>query len=212
MPDVESRLAMFHARQDTVNDFIKGSCLCGSVVYEVRASRIGVITTCYCSLCRKSHGAERRLRASASTDAFRWILGEENLRRYRYAPEREKVFCGTCGTPLINEYIDQPELFGLAVATLDDDPGKRNVLHLFAASKPDWIEIRDDLPQVTTAPEMVGEILRVDASHVVLEVGPGQKHRIRVHSRVPDVRVGNRVRANLEHGERGFYLSVLPDE
>ena len=197
--------------QNTVSDFIKGSCLCGSIVYEIRSSSIGVVTTCYCSLCRKSHGAERRLRASARADGFRWISGEDDLRRYRYSPEREKVFCGTCGTPLINEYIDQPELFGLAVATLDDDPGKRNVLHLFAASKPDWIEIRDDLSQVPTVPEMEGEIVRVDSSHVVLEVGPGQKHRIRIHPQTTNICVGDRVRASLAHGERGFDLSVLPD-
>lgn len=192
-----------------VIDRIRGSCLCGAVVYEVRASDIGVVTTCYCSLCRKSHGAERRLRAPARSEGFRWISGEKNLSRYPYAPERQKVFCGTCGTPLINEYLDQPELLGLAVATLDEDPGKRNVLHLFAASKPDWIEIRDDLPQLPTVPEMVGDIVRLDAGHVLLEVGPDQQHRIRVHSKTASVSVGDRVRASLAHGAHGFHLSVV---
>ena len=112
-----------------MSDEIRGSCLCGEVAYEIPASDIGVITTCYCSLCRKNHGAERRLRASARTRGFRWVSGEQALRRYRYAPERQKVFCGICGTPLVNEYLDQPELLGLAIATLDQDPGKRNVLH-----------------------------------------------------------------------------------
>ena len=179
-------------------------------MYEIRSTDIGVVTTCYCSLCRKSHGAERRLRASARTEGFRWISGQENLRRYRYAPDREKLFCELCGTPLVNEYLDQPESLGLAVATLDEDPGKRNVLHLFAASKPDWIEIRDDLPQLPTVPEMVGQIVRVDSSHVLLEVGPGQQHRIRIHAKVAGVRVGDRVRASLAHGERGFRLSAEP--
>ncbi len=192
-----------------MGDEIRGSCLCGAVAYEIPASDIGVVTTCYCSLCRKNHGAERRLRASARTRGFRWVAGEPLLQRYRYAPEREKVFCRVCGTPLVNAYLDQPELLGLAIATLDQDPGKRNVLHLFAASRPEWIEIRDDLPQLDTVPDMLGRVVRIDPDHVLLETEPGQQHRIRVHAEAGDFSVGDRVRASLAHGERGFRVSVV---
>ncbi|MAG31009.1 MAG: hypothetical protein CL908_08975 [Deltaproteobacteria bacterium] len=192
-----------------MSDEIRGSCLCGEVTYEILASDIGVITTCYCSLCRKNHGAERRLRAPARARGLRWVSGEQALRRYRYTPERQKVFCGVCGTPLVNEYLDQPELLGLAIATLDQDPGKRNVLHLFAASKPEWIEIRDDLPRLPTVPDVVGEVIRVDSGHIVLEIQPEQQHRIRVHPEAGDVSVGDRIRASLAHGESGFRLSPV---
>ena len=33
------------------------------------------------------------------------------------------------------------------MGTLDGDPGSRPAFHLFTASKADWFEVADDLPQ-----------------------------------------------------------------
>ena len=42
--------------------------------------------------------------------------------------------------------------FGIALATLDDDPGVRPESHIFVGSKAPWFEITDDLPQFTELP------------------------------------------------------------
>jgi hypothetical protein len=36
---------------------------------------------------------------------------------------------------------------GIALGTLDDDPGVRPESHIFVRSKAPWFEITDDLPQ-----------------------------------------------------------------
>ena len=66
-------------------------------------------------------------------------------------------FCGVCGSPIVNKFDERSRSaafrpaataeYGLALATLDDDPGVRPVAHLFVASKAPWFEITDDLPQ-----------------------------------------------------------------
>ena len=41
---------------------LKGSCLCGSVRYEIDGPLDGAMN-CHCSMCRKAHGAAFRSRA-----------------------------------------------------------------------------------------------------------------------------------------------------
>jgi hypothetical protein len=42
--------------------------------------------------------------------------------------------------------------YGIALATLDDDPGVRPASHTFVGSKAPWFEITDDLPQYQELP------------------------------------------------------------
>jgi hypothetical protein len=44
------------------------------------------------------------------------------------------------------------ETLGLALGTLDDDPGVRPQCHVFVGSKAPWHEITDDLPQFDQGP------------------------------------------------------------
>ena len=166
---------------DTIVKTLRGSCLCGGVVYEVPRADIGDITTCYCNLCRKNHGAERRLRARTLARSFRWISGEELLSRFAHGGRLEKHFCRVCGTPLINKYLGDDEALGLVIATLDEDPGKPTIRHDHVASKPEWIAVHDDLPQFATVPDVVGKVISMKAGSVdiqplqgAIRTGPGR--------------------------------------
>ena len=35
---------------------LRGSCLCGTVRYEIRGP-VGRVSHCHCAMCRKAHGA-----------------------------------------------------------------------------------------------------------------------------------------------------------
>ena len=193
---------------------LKGSCLCGAVRFEVDSDEVGPITTCYCSRCRKSHGAERRLRARVRREGFAWSAGEDRLARYAISDRRLKLFCATCGTPILNVDRNDAQTFGLAVATLDDDPGKRNLLHLFAASRPDWLEIRDDLLVFDTVPDIRGEVLAIAIADGTLSMQPdgdGSAIELRVAD-LGSVRPGDRVLARLPHDADEFVITRLdPD-
>jgi hypothetical protein len=125
---------------------LRGTCLCGGLRYEVAGSLHRVIH-CHCSMCRKATGAAFRTRAGVNTDEFRWTQGEALLGRYESSPGQTRTFCTVCGATLITFFRDYPNTLGLALGTLDDDPGVRAVAHVHVASKAPWFEIADDLPQ-----------------------------------------------------------------
>ena len=50
-------------------------------------------------------------------------------------------------TPIAERDPHAPSRYGIALATLDDDPGLRPAAHTFVAYKAPWFEITDDLPQ-----------------------------------------------------------------
>lgn len=125
---------------------INGSCLCGSIEYSVSGPLIDVLN-CHCTMCRKAHGAAFRTRASVRSRDFRWKKGKEILTRYESSPGEHRTFCSICGSNLVTEFALNKEWLGLALGTLDDDPGVKPMCHVFVGSKAPWHEIHDDLPR-----------------------------------------------------------------
>ena len=135
---------------------IRGSCLCGGVKFEINGPLLRPLN-CHCSLCRKQHGAAFRSRARVARNDFHWLQGEELLTYYEATPGYRRGFCRVCGSPILNRAEPHSRLaiahpptlseFGIALATLDGDPGARPESHIFVGSKAPWFEITDDLPQ-----------------------------------------------------------------
>ena len=48
---------------------------------------------------------------------------------------------------MVNMWDGDPESYGLAMGTLDDDPRVRPSRHIYVASKAPWFEITVELPQ-----------------------------------------------------------------
>lgn len=130
---------------------LRGSCLCGALRYEIAGPLRGVLN-CHCGLCRKAHGAAFRTRAAVERRHFRWLAGEAQLAGYRSSPNTTRTFCRICGANLISVFDDRREILGLALGTLDDDPGVKPACHVFVGSKAPWHDITDGLPQYDTLP------------------------------------------------------------
>lgn len=129
---------------------MRGSCLCGTVRYEVDGP-MGRVGHCHCTMCRKQHGAAFATYGRVATADLRWT-GEEALVRYASSPEVQRWFCGRCGSSLVWARPAHPDTVELALGTLDDDPGVRPELHLFVADKAPWDTITDGLPAFDTWP------------------------------------------------------------
>jgi hypothetical protein len=140
---------------------VRGSCLCGGVKYEITGPLMRPLN-CHCSLCRKQQGSAFRSRARVRRIDFKWVAGEELVAYYEATPGYRRGFCRVCGSPIINRAEPHSRLaeshpqtlaeFGIALGTLDDDPGVRPESHIFVASKAPWFEITDNLPQFTELP------------------------------------------------------------
>lgn len=121
-----------------------GSCCCGSVRFELRATP-AMMGTCHCSRCRK---------AGASTIVFVkredviWLQGKENVAHYQpTAPYKYgRCFCKVCGTSL-GEILSEDDSFPIAANVFDTDLGLQNQFHEFVSEKPSWSFICDGAPQ-----------------------------------------------------------------
>ncbi len=123
-----------------------GSCLCGNITYRIDGPRTDALN-CHCSMCRKAHGAAFSSRAGVAASDFHWERGEDEITWYTSSPGTQRGFCRTCGTPLLSRFADAPDVFGLPLGALDDDPGIKPARHVHVASKASWHDITDDLPR-----------------------------------------------------------------
>ncbi|WP_035643191.1 GFA family protein, partial [Bradyrhizobium sp. ORS 375] len=123
---------------------IKGSCLCGGIRFEIDTVR--ALTHCHCSNCRKLSGAAFGSYVHVDVDKFRLLSGEELMQQFESAPGSFRFFCRVCGAAAPGRAPYLPTV-SIPAGLLDDDPGVRPRLHVFAGSKAPWWDIADGLPQ-----------------------------------------------------------------
>jgi hypothetical protein len=131
---------------------VRGSCLCGGVVFEV-TGELPLIIHCHCSRCRKARSAPHNANAFARPDQIHFHRGQDLLRTYKLPTAKQfaPCFCGTCGSPM-PRMNGQGEHVGIPAGAFDDDPGARPRLHIFTGSKASWYDIPGDLPQFDEYP------------------------------------------------------------
>ena len=123
----------------------KGSCLCGSVQYELDG-QFEVMSHCHCSMCRKHHGAAFATFVTVPLHGFRWISGEDVLSTYQSSAYGKRTFCGKCGSVMPVVEPDTGVVFCPA-GNLDGQLGIQPQSHGFVGSKASWHPTADALPQ-----------------------------------------------------------------
>ena len=129
---------------------MQGSCLCGAVVYEVEAPGL-LIGHCSCRTCRKAHAAPFTTTARVPRGGFSWRTGADKLRSFESSPGRRRHFCSICGTHLIAERPADPHVV-LRVATLDEDPGTRPIVHIWRSHEVPWLDYGGDIKRFDERP------------------------------------------------------------
>jgi hypothetical protein len=123
----------------------KGSCLCGSVQYELDGP-FEVMSHCHCSMCRKHHGAAFATFVSVPLHGFRWIAGEDTLSTYQSSAYGTRTFCSKCGSVMPVVEPDTGVVFCPA-GNLDGELGIQPQSHRFLGSKSARQTITDAHPQ-----------------------------------------------------------------
>jgi hypothetical protein len=127
-----------------------GRCYCGAVRYRLEGD-LGPLVNCHCRYCRRAHGAAFATVSPVRRADFRFTAGEEAVREYRN-PEGFRYFCAHCGGRLFNRPMSTDAVLMLVIATLDEEPAERPVMHVNVESKARWHDILDDLPQHQALP------------------------------------------------------------
>ncbi len=125
---------------------IEGSCLCGGVRYEYDGA-IEEISICHCSQCRKAQGSAFATVSPVAAAKFRLLSGAELLREYRSSPDKARVFCSRCGSPLYSALDQRPEVKRLRLGTVDTPFECAQVFHIFTDSMASWYDCDDGRPR-----------------------------------------------------------------
>lgn len=140
-----------------VNDYrVKGSCLCGSVTYEI-TGHMGIFQYCHCSRCRKFTGSAHASNLFVKKDDFRWLSGEEHIGTYTPGETKyfRTCFCKNCGSTL--PWLEKSgRTMVVGAGTLDEDPQIKPKWNIFTASKAPWHEETSNLPKYDTLPGKPG--------------------------------------------------------
>lgn len=134
-----------------MSTILKGSCLCHGIQYEVH-SELGDIMQCHCQKCRKANGTAFATNAAIPTDAFVLVTGGSLVGEYESTPGVFRTFCTRCASPLYSRRPSQPELLRLRIGTLDTPIKGRPIMHIYTASKAEWDNISDEIPQYEERP------------------------------------------------------------
>ena len=131
------------------SDKFTGSCLCGTVKFEIRAPLSG-FRYCHCSRCRKASGSAHAANIFLPKSQFRWLTGESAVTRFKLqSAQRFAVwFCSTCGTRVPHEIAGRGDYL-IPAGVLDQDPGLRPDQSIFWASKAPWYVEPSEHPRHT---------------------------------------------------------------
>jgi hypothetical protein len=118
--------------------------MCGGVRFEVSEPLLGAIY-CHCKRCQRRTGTGYSVNALAAPGSYRTVAGEELLGSLDPGDGGwVKSFCSRCGSHLFTTNPENPEMVGIRMGTLDEDPGIRPGAHQFTAYAAPWAPVPDD--------------------------------------------------------------------
>ena len=137
-----ARTRALRAQENTV--ILSGSCLCGSVIFEL-SEPPEIMNLCHCSMCRKVSGSTYGTFAHADISKFQWKQGLDCVAKYNSSSEDYRAFCKVCGSslPVIDEGA---QAVCIPAGAFDDDPQVKPALEIFLGSKAPWYSSEGKIP------------------------------------------------------------------
>lgn len=122
------------------------SCLCNGIQLRINAE-LEPIMVCHCTQCQKAQGAAFAAITQVQKNDLNIVQGENLLQAYFASPNKKRVFCKTCGSPIWSERLDKPEVVRLRVGLINEEISTSVISHAFVSSKVKWYPICDSARQ-----------------------------------------------------------------
>ncbi|HEX4338377.1 MAG TPA: GFA family protein [Polyangiaceae bacterium] len=123
-------------------------CLCGDVTWALEG-RLGLMSHCHCSACRKSHGTAYATYVIGASRRFS-LHGEGSIAAWESSPGYVRRFCRRCGAVVPSP--PSGDVTFVPAGNFDGDPPARPSMHIFVASKAPWFDLTDSLPRFDEYP------------------------------------------------------------
>ena len=122
---------------------VKGSCECQGVVFELTGELRDVVF-CHCSQCRKTSG--HYWAATQVSKGNLNLIKATSLSWYDSSDKARRGFCSVCGSSMFYERkgIDK---ISVSAGSLEIPTSLDRMRHIYVASKGDYYDISDNLPQ-----------------------------------------------------------------
>lgn len=123
-----------------MSKFVKGSCLCGQVQYQVEGP-FEHFHICHCSQCRRSTGSAHAANIFTSKDKIKWLSGEDLVKRFDpVEPDTiSKCFCSHCGSLVPYTSAGSGKLI-IPAGGLSADPQIRPEDNIFWEDRAPWYD------------------------------------------------------------------------
>ena len=131
---------------------VTGSCLCGSVKFEVKPP-FADFRYCHCGRCRKASGSAHAANAFVPQGQFAWSAGEALIRRFDLPGAKRFAvwFCSQCGSRVPHKIPDRDVVL-VPAGLLENDPGLRPKNSIFWGSKAPWYVEPQEMPKFAERP------------------------------------------------------------
>ncbi|MEO1422007.1 MAG: GFA family protein [Pseudomonadota bacterium] len=125
-----------------------GGCACGAVRYRLDEPPL-FVHACHCRHCQRESGAPFVINAMVGR---RWIEIAGEVPVAVAVPTASGSYhaihrCPTCQTPLWSAYARRARMIYLRACTLDAPEVMRPSIHIYTASKVDWLDLPPGAPQ-----------------------------------------------------------------
>ena len=122
---------------------VKASCECQGVVFEL-IGELRDVVFCHCSQCRKTSG--HYWAATQVSKGNLNLIKATSLSWYDSSDKARRGFCSVCGSSMFYERkgIDK---ISVSAGSLEIPTSLDRMRHIYVASKGDYYDISDDLPQ-----------------------------------------------------------------
>lgn len=124
---------------------IKGHCLCQGIQYEYHGE-INEVAICHCYQCKQAQGTPFVTNAPVSTAAFQVVQGQALLKSYFASPNKRRVFCSQCGSPLFSQRMDQPDIIRLRLGTVTEGHIPAPQYQIYCDSRSAWFVLDEQTP------------------------------------------------------------------
>ncbi|WP_370292505.1 GFA family protein [Thalassolituus sp.] len=134
-----------------MSDFHEGSCLCGSVAYEVAGS-FKAFYLCHCSRCQKDSGSAHAANLFAPGARLTWIKGAEGVTTYRHEGTlHTRSFCQSCGSAMP---VEMSEINALVVpaGSLNTKVPIAATARIYMADAAHWVSAIQATPEFPALP------------------------------------------------------------